>query len=177
MPEKSKNQLILELIMAIKRDKNTTGYLDITFNSKWDYIPLTRNYINNFLNQNLTDKLLNNRIQVTVSELMENAIKFANADGIRMVIAIYGEEKKLKLSVFNYTTPKQANILKAIIDDMKHYTPLEYYINCMKTKKKDNKGGKLGLARINHESQAELSMFHNQTEGEIEVTALFGDIK
>ena len=32
----------------ISYKKNTIGYLDITFGPIWDYIPLTRNYAENF---------------------------------------------------------------------------------------------------------------------------------
>ena len=47
--------------MDINYEAETKGYLDITFGPKWDYIALTRPYVENFLLINMATKTISIR--------------------------------------------------------------------------------------------------------------------
>ena len=119
--------------MLINYKLETMRYLDITFGHKWDYIPLTKNYIESFLLLNLIEKQIISRIAMSASELLENAVKYSDKDdGIRMVIKKLVKEKKIELCVYNFINEKSADILIERIIDMNNQDPLQYYINKMR---------------------------------------------
>ena len=72
--------------MEIKYQKNTNGYLDITFHPKWDYIAITRLYVESFLQINMADENNIHKVGTAASELLENANKFSIENGIRMIV-------------------------------------------------------------------------------------------
>ena len=86
--------------MQINYENNTVGYLDLTFGPKWDYIPLTKNYIENFLLINVIDKVNISKIAMSASELLENAVKFSSRDGIRMMIRKCDKKKCDRVNCF-----------------------------------------------------------------------------
>jgi hypothetical protein len=160
--------------MKIEYEKETAGYLDITFGPKWDYIALTRPYVENFLLINMTDKDNIHKVGTAASELLENATKFSGDDGIRMIVRKSKATKEVQLSVFNYLDKKTAQTLKERIDEMNHRESLDYYIDRMKLSVKDKtKSSQLGLARIYHEGQAKISTVYYEDSGIIEVRAVF----
>jgi len=111
---------------------------------------------------------------MSASELLENAVKFSNKDGIRMMIKKMDKEEQLILVVFNYTTQKEAQHLMDRIADMNSQDPLQYYIERMKTSaaRNDGKSG-LGLARINYEGEARIDVNYFENEGIVQVRAIF----
>ncbi|OHD13481.1 MAG: hypothetical protein A2086_03420 [Spirochaetes bacterium GWD1_27_9] len=156
----------------------TKGFLDITFGPKWDYIPLTRNYIENFLQVNYTDKLSINKIAMSASELLENAVKYSSKDGIRTQIRKYEDEHKIELVVYNVIDKIEADKLMKYIAELNSASdPFLFYVAKMKEsiKRHDGKSG-LGLSRIAHEGSAKLeAAYFSETSdtGIIEVKALF----
>ena len=142
--------------MSIVYLPHTQGYLDITFGPKWDYIHLTKNYVENFLETNLVDKHHINKITMSASELLENAITYSHKEGVRVKIKKDMDNNIIQLSVYNYTTKEHANYLINYIRDMKNKDPMQYYINKVKESIKYDKGeSKLGIPRINYEGQAQ----------------------
>jgi hypothetical protein len=161
--------------MLINYEANTIGYLDITFGPKWDYIPLTKNFIENFLLVNVVDRKSISKIAMSASELLENAVKFSNSDGIRMMIRKMGKKKLIELKVYNYIQQKDVDALLARIDDMNKSDPLQYYITKMKESvaRKDGKSG-LGLARIRYEGEADIICRYLKENKAVEFTVRFG---
>lgn len=161
--------------MLINYEANTIGYLDITFGPKWDYIPLTKNFIENFLLVNIVDRKSISKIAMSASELLENAVKFSNRDGIRMLIRKLGKKKLIELKVYNFVEKKDAGILVDRIKDMNKSDPLQYYITKMKesVSRKDGKSG-LGLARIRYEGEADIICKYLEDNKAVEITARFG---
>ncbi len=160
--------------MKINYKPNTIGYLDIIFGPKWDYIPLTKNYVENFLSINLIDSVNISKVAMSASELLENAVKFSNRDGIRMIIKKNDHKNEIELLVFNYTSLREADFLIKRIEGMNTQDPLQYYISMMKETalRSDGKSG-LGLSRINYEGNAKLDVKYYNDEGIIEVKARF----
>ena len=160
--------------MNISYKQDTLGYLDLTFGPNWDYIPITRNYIENFLLINIDEKESINRIAMAASELLENAVKYSTKDGVRIIINKEDERKEIELFVLNYADKTLALEHIKRIETMNAAEPLQYYIEKMKESviRKDGKAG-LGLARINHEANAKISGKYHDSTGTLEVKAVF----
>ncbi len=160
--------------MNIDYELKTIGFLDLTFGPKWDYIPITRNYIENFLMINIDDKFRINKITMAASELLENAVKYSNKDGVRIIISKNDHQKDITLKVFNYA--EKTNAMEHIdrINKMNEQKPLDYYIERMKhsVTRTDGKAG-LGLARINHEANATITAKYYDENNVLEVSAIF----
>jgi hypothetical protein len=160
--------------MDINYKSDTKGYLDITFGPKWDYIALTRPYVENFLLINMANKDNIHKVGTAASELLENATKYSSRDGIRMIVKKSEAEAEISLSIFNYSEKSQAEFLMKRVEEMNSTDAFEYYIFRMKESiknKKDSAG--LGLSRIYYEGDARLSVKFYEADGIVEVNALF----
>lgn len=151
---------------------NTSGYLDVTFGPKWDYIPVTRTYIENFLKVNMLEQADIDRIEVAASELLENAVKYSDKDGIRVIMNKSKNAKKIELLVYNYLNKKNYMELEEKIKAMKKEDSFAYYIEAMK-KSVDDEATGLGLARIYHETGAKLSLKFLKKFKVVEMKAIF----
>jgi hypothetical protein len=154
--------------------KNTQGYLDLTFGPVWDYIPITRHYVENFLTINLSEKQKIGKITISVSELLENAVKYSDNDGIRVLIIKHEEKKLLSVQVFNYSTKAHADEHINRINEMNKRNPMEYYLELMQLSatRTDGKSG-LGIARVYFEGEAKISAKYHDDESVLEVMAVF----
>ena len=113
-------------------------------------------------------------MSTAASELLENATKFSTDNGVRMIIKKSKVDKIILLSVFNSTTKELADAVIKRIEDMNQWDSLEYYVHRMKESVKNKReASQLGLARINHEGQAQISAFYDENDGIIEVKAIF----
>lgn len=162
----------------INYEMNTNGYLDITFGPIWSYIPLTRNYIENFLMINLEEQLGINKIVMTASELLENAVKYSSEDGIRVKITKHIDKDMVDLVVLNALIKTDYEKLKVKVEEANNAeNTLEYYVNKMKESyaRNDGKAG-LGIPRIRHEAEAKLNLTYfpkNDASGILEVKVSF----
>lgn len=161
--------------MLINYEAGTLGYLDLTFGPKWDYIPLTRVYVENFLQVNMTGKQNIHKIEMAASELLENAVKYSNKDGIRMIVMKNDSTNQIELSVFNFISEENAEKVKSRIEEMNQADPFEYYVARMRKSVKEKKKGSagLGLARIAYEGGAQISVNHIKDENVMQVKLLF----
>ncbi len=162
----------------INYETNTNGYLDITFGPVWSYVPLTRNYIENFLMLNLTEKTGINKIVTAASELLENAVKYSCTDGIRVKIRKHLDKDLVHLVVLNSLTRNDYEKIEKKIEEANNAEDtLEYYVQKMKEsyERNDGKAG-LGIPRIRHESGVQFSISYipvDEKTGIIEVKATF----
>lgn len=164
--------------MKIDYENNKNNYLDISFGPKWDFIPLTRDYIESFLFFNITNKLKIAKIIIAASELLENAIKYSYDNGVRTQIKKNRKNQKMELAVRNSVRKEDANNLINYIEEINIAPdPLKYYIDKMRESVKRNDGRTgLGLSRIKYEGEAFLSAkFFDREDGTgiIEVKAVF----
>ena len=160
--------------MDINYTAETKGYLDITFGPKWDYIALTRPYVENFLLINMADKDNIHKVGTAASELLENATKYSSQDGIRMIVKKSEADALISLSVFNFSAKEQADFLISRVKEMNSTDAFEYYIFRMKESIKNKKeSAGLGLSRIYYEGDARISVKYYDNDGIVEVNALF----
>lgn len=155
---------------------DTVGYLDVTFGPTWDYIPVTRSYIENFLSVHMSERNDISAIEMAASELLENAVKYSKADGIRVIIDKDERKKTIELRVFNYSAEESANKLISKINKMNESDPLEYYIEKLRESKKHketNKSAGVGLARIYSEGEGKITADFDQESQILLVRAIF----
>lgn len=152
--------------MCIKYDSEANGFLDITIGQKWDYISITRTYVENFLKHNLINKVKIAKMIIAASELLENAVKYANKNGVRTKIKKNLNQNQIEISVYNYAgKPEAEKLIKYIYDVDNIQNPNEFYMEKMKEAVRFKKNG-LGIPRIRCESEAHISAdYFDDTNG------------
>lgn len=155
---------------------DTVGYLDVVFGPTWDYIPVTRSYIENFLSVHMSERTDISAIEMAASELLENAVKYSKKDGIRVIVDKDERNKTIVLKVFNYSAEASAQKLIDKINKMNQSDPLEYYIEKLRESKKHKevkKSAGVGLARIYSEGEGKITADFDTESQILLVKALF----
>lgn len=147
------------------------GYLNLVFAPRWKYTSVVRNFIQNFLAVAIAGKKTSDKIAIAASELIENSVKYSNKDEATLNLRIEKKDNKLIISVTNDADPEQIEFLKNYVDEMKGNDPLKTYLDKMQNaiSRTDGKS-QLGLARIQYESKAELSLKSNSCSVSVSAT-------
>lgn len=134
---------------------NNNKIIDITFEPLWEHITLTRYFLESFLLLIELEQNKVGRIVLSVSELLENAIKYTDKKKIRLVISRSEDKNSVIVHVLNYANEETSKELFRLIQEMKFNDSLSFYLQQMKSPpdKRNNKSC-LGLARVNHEANA-----------------------
>ncbi len=142
-----------------EQNRTGIGFVNITFGPCWNYVAVIRSFLQNFVAVSVPDHQLADKISLAVSELLENAVKYTSKNEIDVNLRIITENKQIEVTVSNGLTEEQRKTLEKEIKEINTGTPLEAYLNKMRqaTTRTDGKSG-LGLARIRHDANAELSM-------------------
>jgi hypothetical protein len=148
------------------------GLLDLTFRPQWDYIEITRLYIEKLLIFSLSCIEHIHRVSIAASELLENAIKYSIDSCVRMILWLSDEGDEVTLSVFNKADRWIASSLIDRIESMNRNDSLEYYVYRMEESvRRKSECSRLGLARVYHECKARISAHFDGKEGIVEVRA------
>lgn len=150
-------------------------YFNLIIEAKWDYIPLTKEFVAKFLKINSFDKRKAYKIEMVTSELLENSIKNSNDENVELSLLSNRDDNSVEVHVYNHADFDKYKQLKSRIDDMNSHEPFDYYVNIIKNsiaKKEKLKRG-LGLARVNYEGSAHLNADYDDSKGLIDVRALF----
>ena len=152
--------------------EGTDNYLDISFKATWDYIPVTKSYIENILLIEMSDMGDIHKVGTAASELLENATKYSKKKGIRTIIKKLEEDDEIELIVYNYSDEQNAVRLKKRVDEMNKVDSLQYYLYRMKESiKNKNESAGLGLARVYHEASAKVSASYDKEAEVVQVKA------
>lgn len=151
--------------------------ISIAVKKEWDYINITRDYIGNFLFINKFDEWTITKVEVSISELLENAVQHSSKNSINLALMKKedADGTYIVIQVKNYANTDHASDLLGRIDEMTGSPSLEYYIKCLresKTRKKDSKTPGCGLARIYHEGQALLQADYDKAKEIIQVESI-----
>jgi hypothetical protein len=136
--------------------------ITIVFNRDWQHLPSLRTFLQNVLTVGLTKDSATTpeRVAMAVSELMENAVKYASDDQLTLNLQI-GDTgpDSLLVSVKNNALAGQISEVQQQFDKAMSGDPLETYVAMMKeaVTRTDGKS-QLGLIRIRHESGCELKL-------------------
>jgi len=157
----------------INQRTDTDHFVDIAFKATWDYIPVTKAYIENILLIEISDLADIHKVGTAASELLENATKFSGQKGIRALIRRVEPDNEIELIVFNHTDATHAEALAKRIEDMNKVDSLQYYLYRMKESiRNKNESAGLGLARVYHEASARVSATYSKESQIVEVKAI-----
>jgi len=150
-------------------------FVKLKFGPNWSYISTVRNFIVNFLAITIEDNKKADLIAMAVNELIENAIKYSDREGIEISLRFSKNKRTIHAKVINHLKKKEYLFLKKFLREMLEEPPLEAYIKRMKAGSltQSNKS-MIGLARIRHETGAKIKCGYKH--GYVKVTALFPDI-
>jgi len=150
--------------MAINYDPNNY-YVKIEFEPKWAFIGSIRGFVENFIFNSIKNQELGKSVALTVSELLENAVKYSATEKISMDIQFdllpEIDETSVVIRVMNFANAEQATILRKIYDKINLDSPKEAYLKRMQeilNSETANPTSQLGLCRIRHECHASLDL-------------------
>jgi hypothetical protein len=135
------------------------GFIKLKFGPRWKYIACARSFIQNFLAISIEDKAKADKIAMAASELLENAVKYANSDTTNIFVNVDPQDEIIKVEVTNAATEEKIRELKDIYNKLKIGDPLDVYVSMMKAAavRQDGKS-QLGLARVQYETGGELKL-------------------
>ncbi len=139
--------------------KDDVGYIEMKFGPRWKYIAVVRSFIQNFLAVNASTLARADKIAMAVSELLENAVKYASGEETTVAVRLDRLSKSLTVSVANEASPEAVKGLKDNWDIAMQGEPLEAYIKRMQEAavRTDSKS-QLGLVRIRYETGADMKL-------------------
>jgi len=158
---------------VMHRIKPERDYLDVAFSKDWDTIQLAMEFFTDYTNNRVENCDETHKVGTAVSELLENAVKYAVKDGIRIMLDKKANGNTIQLKVLNYANKKHAKRLIARIKEINISDSLTFYLERMResVKNKEESAG-LGLARVYHETEAKLSARYFGFKRLVEVTAI-----
>ena len=107
------------------------------------------------------------------SELLENAIKYASEEGTKISCHFKEVEKTLTLTVENFSSKENIEILRNQIDIVNTGTPEEMYLaKMLEAAERSDGGSQLGFARIRYESNADIVL--DVVDDLVTISIIFG---
>ena len=146
--------------MFDKTELEKTGEcIELVFSSNWNYISITRQFIQNFLAISSGDREKADKFSISISELLENAVKYSTDDRPYMFLHVNEKTQEILGVVENYATKEAADTLQELYNTVMEGTPMEAYVSQMKKAATLDDGTcQLGLARIRFEAGADIKL-------------------
>jgi hypothetical protein len=145
--------------MAVDTDDKVDGYIELSFGPRWKYIAVVRGFVQNFLAVSIASGDLADKVAMAASELLENAVKYANGVETTVRLGVEAHTKRIDVSVSNQATPEAIAGLQALWAKVHEGQPLEAYLNLMREAATRSDGkSQLGLARIRYETNARMNL-------------------
>lgn len=149
--------------MSLESDESD-GYIELKFGPRWKYIAVVRAFIQNFLAIGFSDDARADKIAMAASELLENAVKYANGEETRVKVGLSAKNGNVEISVSNKASPEAIAGLRAVWDSAITGDPLESYLRMMREAATRSDGkSQLGLVRIRYETGGTMVL---RTEGD-----------
>jgi hypothetical protein len=147
-------------------------FIEMRFGPRWPYVSAIRNFIQNFLSIAISNQKQADQIAMSVSELVENAVKYSDDTETYLKINLLAHDhNRIEVIVKNHAKQDQAESLVKFVNEINSLPPLESYMDRMR-KSVELDISQLGLARIRYEAGAELkAQYENST---VTVNATFG---
>jgi hypothetical protein len=147
-------------------------FMDLSFDREWGNITLVKTFFENFIISKMKSSEEVHKVGISVSELLENAVKYSSKDGVRIVIQNVKINRIVKIRVYNHANAFHIKKLKTRLKEMRSMDSLDFYLYRMRESVKDKKASPgLGLARVYHEAQADISAKYFDDEKVVEVKA------
>jgi hypothetical protein len=145
--------------MAKDSGQKPDGYIELSFGPRWKYIAVVRSFIQSFMAVSLQDTTRADNIAMAASELLENAVKYAAGDDIKIAVSVLTTAENISISVSNQASTEAVETLKSLYQKIMKGDPLEAYMSQMREAavRKDGKS-QLGLARIRYETGLDMDV-------------------
>lgn len=135
------------------------GFIEMIFGPRWTYIATVRSFLQDFLAITLADTKWADVISMAASELLENAVKYASAEGTKISVEHKKEANQLHLQVENFSSKENIEVLLEEFNEIKSGDPQEVYLKKMQEAALRTDGrSQLGLSRIRYESNAKINI-------------------
>ncbi len=131
--------------------------LELKFFPDWRMIRQLRTFVNGLLTLGVSDLNLATGVAMAITELAENAVKYATSAESVIRLRILPEELKLRIESENDATPENIRQLQRIIEDVNVGDPADAYARAMQAAAHLDSGSQLGMARIRCEAGMTLS--------------------
>ena len=164
--------------MMIDYENSKDGFVKINIKSNWEYIPMTREFIANFLSVKVIDKNLISNATIVAEELLENAVRFSSFNGINFQINKNDNDSKIIIKITNYSNTKNAEDLLLNIDEINNSKDkLELYVTKLKNFTKDReKNQGVGLSRISYENKASIYVNYKKIDNNLSIVEVVSSI-
>ena len=131
-------------------------YFHLVFRPNIKLVSTVRRFTGEFYRRVLVDQELASRLALATHEMLENAVAYADDEETAIRIEVDGD--MLSVRTWNRATPERLASMKASIDRvMAASDPDLYYQEMMSVASRRNDGSGLGLARVRHEAEMNLS--------------------
>lgn len=156
-----------------RRLGNAGSYIDLSFDQEWDRIELIKDFFTKFAVSRTSEVHEVHRIGITVSELLENAVKYSILKKIRVVIQQVELSSVFIICIMNKANRTNITRLRERLKEMRSMDSLKYYIYRMRESVKNKLASPgLGLARVYHEAQADVSARVTEKTKIVEIKAI-----
>ena len=134
----------------------TRPFFHLVFRPNIKLVSTVRRFTGEFYRRVLVDQELASRLALATHEMLENAVAYANDEETAIRIEIEGD--LLSVRTWNRAAQDRIDEIKASIDEVMSAPDADaYYQNQMTRAAKRTDGSGLGLARIRHEAEMNLS--------------------
>lgn len=150
-------------------NENSIEHISLEFNARWYYIQHVWTFVQNMLAEVL-DKKQAELIALSVSELIENSVKYAEKryielNIIRIMIEMHNGRNIVVLEVQNFSDPKHIEVLQKEIDRLTSDDPDKLFKEkLMEAATRKDGGSQLGLIRILREAKGRMEMISDRNK-------------
>lgn len=130
--------------------------IEMHFGPLWPYVSTIRVFAQNFFSIATGDRTKAEKISMSISELVENAVKFSTSGEAYLKISMGGDSDSIWVVVKNETDEVQGQMLLDFLSFLNSLPPLDAYIEMMRRSAASGRS-QLGLARIRYEAGGQIS--------------------
>ncbi len=142
---------------------DTKEHISLEFNAQWYYIQHVWAFIQSMLGEVL-DKKKAEMIALSVSELVENSVKYSKhsiseLNVVRIMLEIFKDRNLISLEVQNFSEPEHIKELEKELASLTSMDPKELFkTKLLNAAKRDDDLSQLGLIRIIYEAKGRVEM-------------------
>jgi hypothetical protein len=137
--------------------------IELRLNASPPLVSVTRRFVEEALEKNISDGDLISRVAMTTHELLENAAKYARHALAELSVTMTpdgdGDDHRLTVQLRNETTPAHIDRLRNAFTELDACRdPMQFYVELMRRNAHSAETSGLGLARIRVEGEMTLAL-------------------
>jgi hypothetical protein len=140
----------------IDRSGNKAARMELEFPPDWRVLRDLRSFVNRLVISVIESNDLAARVSMVVTELAENAVKYAQTNSTVVRLRVEPTETGVRCETENQASPDHISQLKETLDLVNEGDPLEAYARALVGVSEHDTSSRIGLARIRHEGQMDV---------------------